>query len=63
MTGRSPAQFVIHARVGHAGMLMRETSLSLKEIAQLAGYGDIFFFSRQFKAIQGVPPAVFRRQG
>lgn len=62
MTGRSPAQFVIHTRVEHAGMLLRETSLSLKQITQLSGYRDIYFFSRQFKKVQGIPPAAFRRQ-
>jgi len=62
ITGHSPAQFVIHTRVEHAGMLLRETSLSLKEIAQLSGYRDIFFFARQFKNVQGLPPAAFRRQ-
>jgi transcriptional regulator GlxA family with amidase domain len=53
-------QFVIHTRVEHACMLLRETALSVEQIADACGYRDVFFFSRQFKKVTASPPAAYR---
>jgi len=61
LTGLSPRQFVIRMRVRLAEALMKDTRLSLAQIADAAGYRDVFFFSRQFKQVKGVAPAAYRR--
>lgn len=61
LTGRSPQEFVIRARIARARRLMLETPLSLKQIAESLGYTDVYFFHRQFKAVTGTTPGRWRR--
>lgn len=62
LTGHSPREFVIRARVERARRLMEESAMSLKQIADSLGYTDIYFFHRQFKAVAGQTPARWRRE-
>ncbi|MEO6875855.1 MAG: AraC family transcriptional regulator [Opitutaceae bacterium] len=62
LTGSSPQQFVIRARIERARRLMEESSLTLQQIADSLGYTDIYFFHRQFKAVTGFTPGQWRRQ-
>ena len=64
-TGLPPHEFVLQARVAEARRLLGETERPIKSIAQELGYRDVYFFSRQFKKLAGVPPAMYRksRQG
>ena len=59
-TGATPNDFFIRARMRRACWLLRETSLSIKEIAVRLGYDDPFYFSRQFKSVHGLAPRHFR---
>jgi len=59
-TSMSPAQAVIHARVQRARQLLTESGLSVRQIADALGYRDIFYFSRQFKQVDGHPPTYYR---
>ncbi|XHR30492.1 MAG: helix-turn-helix domain-containing protein [Chthoniobacteraceae bacterium] len=59
-TGQSPIQFLLQIRIGHARHLLRETDLSVGEIANELGYRDLFFFSRQFMQKEGVSPTEYR---
>jgi transcriptional regulator GlxA family with amidase domain len=56
ITGRSPQQYIIHARTVRACELLNHTSLSIAEIAAQLGYDSPYFFSRQFKQQTGVNP-------
>jgi AraC family transcriptional regulator, arabinose operon regulatory protein len=60
-TGVSPTRFVVQVRLERAAQLIRETDMSLSEIASVLGYRDLFFFSRQFKKHRGIAPSVLRR--
>ena len=60
LTGRAPMTFVIQTRLALARQLIRETSMSLTEIAWELGYEDLFYFSRQFKQHFGRPPSTYR---
>lgn len=60
-TGMSLHDYVIHQRVRRARDLLAETDLPIKRIASLAGYRDVYFFSRQFTAETGVAPGRYRR--
>ena len=48
-------------RIAEARRLLGETDEPIKSIAKRLGYRDVFFFSRQFRSITGVPPAMYRR--
>lgn len=62
-TGRSPIDFFIRLRMRRACELLRETSLSIKEIAAELGYDDPFYFSRIFKSVNQVAPREYRVNG
>jgi len=60
-TGLAPHQYVLDAKIAHARDLLARTDLPIKTVARDLGYRDIFYFTRQFKASVGVPPATYRR--
>lgn len=59
-TGASPARYVIGARTERARLLLRESEMSLSEIADALGYSDVYYFCRQFQSETGCPPGRFR---
>lgn len=61
-TGLSPQDYIINARIALAKELLRETSMSVSQVATRTGYGDIFRFSRQFKKRTGLTPSDYRLQ-
>lgn len=50
-------------RVQNAGFLLRQTELSIGEIARLTGFSDIKTFYRVFKNITGYPPGRYKSSG
>jgi len=57
----TPAQYVINLRIDEAKKLLKTNNMiSLKQIAELCGYGDQHYFSRLFKKTTGMSPSVFR---
>jgi len=61
-TGMNPAQYRTRACIAKARQLLKETNLSVKEIAAELGYVDGFTFSRQFKQVAGLSPSSYRQQ-
>lgn len=60
--GISFRDYVVHARLERARMLLEETGMSIGQIAHALGYDDLFLFSRQFKARYGYPPSRARKR-
>jgi AraC-like DNA-binding protein len=59
--GQSPRDFVVRARLEKAVMLLRESELTVTEVADALGYQNVYFFSRQFKEKLGQPPSEYGR--
>jgi AraC family transcriptional regulator of arabinose operon len=59
-TGLSPQHYVINARVALSKELLRGTSLTIHEVAERAGYPDVFRFFRQFRERTGTTPTRYR---
>lgn len=59
--GCSPQEFIVRQRIEYAKYLLLSSTYTVSEIAEIAGYRDIFYFCRQFKEKTGTPPATFRR--
>jgi AraC-like DNA-binding protein len=57
----SPNAFLIQTRIEQARSLLLESTLTISEISDLLGYSDVSFFSKQFKAMTGLSPRVFRQ--
>lgn len=59
-TGISITEFINRARIDYSKKLLRETSLSLVEIANECCFGDQSYFSRVFKKDEGMSPKKYR---
>ena len=58
----SVQQYLIECRLRHAASLLKETSLSVKEITWQSGYSDQLVFSAAFKKRFGLSPTAYRTE-
>lgn len=58
--GKAPVRFLLEARIERGAQLLRESPMSVSEIADAVGFSSVYHFSRQFGKIVGVPPTVYR---
>ncbi|MEF3303997.1 helix-turn-helix domain-containing protein [Paenibacillus sp. GYB003] len=58
--GQSPGRYIQSLRLQKAARLLRETSLSVTEIALSVGYPDLYSFSRAFAKAYRLSPSRFR---
>lgn len=59
--GVTPSQFITDIRLTRAVLLLKETALTMDEIAQRCGYDNGYYFSRVFEKNQQVRPSVYRK--
>ena len=59
-TGQNPRDFLIQAKVHKVQDLLRNSDLSVGEVADLCGYSSVYFLSRQFKQSTGLTPTEYR---
>lgn len=60
--GLTPWEFVIRCRVEKACNLLRFSSHTVAQVADLLGYADIYAFSKQFKSRTGRTPTAYRKR-
>lgn len=59
--GENPIKYMTNLRINKAKhMLLSDKELAIKEIAEMVGYSDQFYFSRIFKNVAGISPASYR---
>jgi AraC-like DNA-binding protein len=61
--GETPHRYLQRRRVERAMFLLRETDRPVTEICLDVGFASLGTFSRTFRAIVGVSPTTYRRQG
>ena len=54
------SEYLTSCRIRHACMLLKESSLSIQEVAASVGYGNALYFSKVFKKIMLVTPSQYR---
>lgn len=59
--GLPPHRYLLSSRISHAREMLAHTDLPIKQIARELGYADVFYFTRQFRHLVGVPPGVYRK--
>jgi len=59
-TGIPPQKYYNTIRMENASVLLKETKLSITEIAQKTGFSDPLYFGQTFKKFFGVPPSDYR---
>ena len=57
--GQSPIDYLTGYRISEACFLLKNSQLSIAEIAVSVGFFDQFYFSRVFKKSKGVPPSKY----
>lgn len=57
--GVSPIKYIIQLKINHASDLLLSEQFSITQVAELCGYGNVYYFSRQFKESIGVTPTAF----
>ena len=60
--GISPKKYIIQLKVNHACDLLHSECYSITQVANLCGYEDVYYFSRQFKNYVGVTPSAFEQR-
>ncbi|MBW4840213.1 MAG: AraC family transcriptional regulator [Paenibacillaceae bacterium] len=61
-TGRTLIEEMNRIRLAKACELLLQPSLLIKEVAEQAGFSDIYYFSKAFKKKYGVSPLTYRKQ-
>jgi len=61
--GFAPQEFMLWQRLYRAGHLIKETGLSVKEVAARTGFATPAAFVRAFKRVHGITPGRFRIEG
>ncbi len=59
-TGMTVKAYQMMLRINQAERLLRETDLSLSQIATETGFYDAFYLSKMFKRYKGISPKMFR---
>jgi AraC family transcriptional regulator, arabinose operon regulatory protein len=62
VTGVTPLNWFIRARMRWAAEFLESSALPVKQIAWRVGYADEFYFSRLFKSVHGISPREYRAQ-
>ncbi len=60
--GQSITAYLQNVRITHAKQLLRFTDKTVEEIGLECGLGQLHYFSRVFKGIEGVAPSIYRSQ-
>jgi len=59
-TGMGVIEYLTRVRSARARELLLTTRMSVQDIAEAVGYADPYYFSRQFRRVNGVSPRTFR---
>lgn len=59
----SPINDLIGMRLNLAKQYLAATEMTVTEIAEMCGFGDVYYFCRQFRKKIGVPAGSFRKNG
>lgn len=62
-TGCSVMKYFKKQKIAAAKRLIDKKALSFTEISSLLGYESVHYFSRQFKAIEGITPTEYKNKG
>jgi len=60
--GRSPKADLLTSRIEQAKQLLSYSELSVTEIAERCGFKSLYYFSKYFKKITGMPPNEYRKR-
>lgn len=60
--GIPPKKYIIRLKINYACDLLQSKLYTVTQTAEMCGYNDIYFFSRQFKDYVGISPTEFLKE-
>lgn len=60
-TGQTPYQYHLQLKLRRAGEMLRDSSLTVKEVATALGFRSAYHFSKLFRAKTGTSPRAYRQ--
>ncbi len=60
--GVTPVKYVIQMKINYACDLLSSERYSISEVAEMCGYDNVYYFSRQFKEYVGTSPTLFMQR-
>lgn len=61
VTRKTPMEYLAYTRIDQSKLLLRDTSLSVSEIAGKCGFENVYYFSNFFKHAVGLSPTAYRK--
>ena len=61
VTRRTPMEYLAYIRIDRSKLLLRDTSLSVSQIAEKCGFENVYYFSNFFKRAVGLSPSGYRK--
>ena len=59
--GVPPKKYIIQLKINYACDLLKNSNCKIAETAEMVGFEDLYFFSRQFKKYVGLSPTEYKR--
>ena len=59
--GMAPISYMISRRIEESRYLLRETDMSMSQIAQILGFSSANYFSQSFRRMEGMSPLEYRK--
>ncbi|MDO3408408.1 helix-turn-helix domain-containing protein [Saccharibacillus sp. CPCC 101409] len=60
-TGQPLTSYINAQRIQEAAQLLQNESMTITDIAQMVGFGDVNYFTKVFKQLKGCTPSRFRK--
>lgn len=60
--GLSPINYLISRRIDESRYLLRETNMSVSQIARVLGFSSASYFSQSFRRAEGISPIEYRKK-
>ncbi len=60
LTGQTPIEFIENIKFDYAKKLIKDSDLSVKEVAYSSGFNDPKYFARRFKKVFGLTPKEYK---
>jgi AraC-like DNA-binding protein len=59
--GITPNRYIISKKLEYAKQLLDVGYLPIAEVADMAGFTDVYYFSKQFKLETGITPGNYKK--
>ena len=60
-THKTPMEYLAYVRIDQSKLLLRDTELSVSQIAERCGFENVYYFSNCFKRATGFSPSAYRK--